>query len=110
MEFKKVIEETEEVIKEFEKRERKKWTPEIMITELTKQLGELSKQIMMLEKNYLVQRDSNKEYSHSKERLAGELSDIFYIIIRLANYYQVDLEKTHIDELNKAKKWFKENN
>lgn len=107
--MREIIEKTREIIKGFEKREPKKWTPEIMITELSKQVGGLSKQIMMLEQNYVKQRNNNPEYSYSKEQLADELSDILLMIIRLADYYNIDLEKSHLHELDLANKWFEEN-
>jgi NTP pyrophosphatase (non-canonical NTP hydrolase) len=107
--MKTIIKESKEIIQEFEKREKKKWTPEIIVTELTKQLGEISKQIMMLEGNYVPQRDNYPKYNSSKEKLADELSDALLMIIRLAEHYDIDLEKAHFDELNKAKKWFEQN-
>jgi NTP pyrophosphatase (non-canonical NTP hydrolase) len=109
MEMKEVIEKTRKVIKDFEKREPKKWTPEIMITELVKQVGGLSKQIMMLEQNYVIQRNDHPQYSYSKEQLADELSDILFMIIRIADFYKIDLEKSHLHELDLANKWFEEN-
>jgi len=109
MEINELIKYTNEIIKEFEKREQKKWTPEIMITELTKQMGEVSKQIMMLEKNYIPQRKNYPEYAYSKEKLADELSDILFMIIRISNYYKIDLEKSHLNELKIAKEWFESN-
>ena len=104
--FKKIIEETREITKEFEKREKRKWIPETMVTELAKQLGEVSKQIMMLEGNYLPRRDTDPRYAHSKEQLADELSDIFANILRIADHYQIDLEEAHLKELESGKKWF----
>ena len=109
MEFNKLIDKTREVIKGFENIEPKKWTPEIMLTDLAKQLGEVSKQIMMLEKNYIPQREKNPKYAYSKEELADELSDILFMIIRISDYYGIDLEKAHIRELEKAKEWFNKN-
>ncbi len=109
MDMKKIVRKTEKVINEFEKREQKKWTPEIMMTELTKQLGEVSKQIMMLGKNYISQRDNYLEYASSKEKLADELSDVLFMLIRLSKYYQIDLEKSHLKELKLAEKWFEKN-
>ena len=109
MEVQELINQTKEMIREFEKREQRKWTPEIIITELSKQLGEVSKQIMMLEKNYILERANYPEYSYSREKLGGELSDILFTLIRLADYYKIDLEKVHLNELKQAKKWFKEN-
>ena len=107
--FKEIIKETRDVITNFEKHEQKKWTPEIMVVELTKQIGELSKQIMMIENNYIPQRKIMPEYSYSKEKLGDELSDIIYIVIRIADIYSIDLEKAHLSELKKAKEWFKNN-
>lgn len=107
--FKDIIEETIKLVKNFEKREQKKWTPEIMVVELTKQLGELSKQIMMLEKNYIPQRDNYPEYAFSKEKLGDELSDILYMIVRIAHYYQINLEEVHLKELRIANEWFGKN-
>lgn len=106
--FKEIIKEIREINKEFAKREKKEWTPEIMTTELAKQLGEVSKQIMMLEGNYLPQRNTDQRYTHSKEQLADELSDIFSNILRITDYYKIDLEISHLKELELAKKWFKE--
>jgi len=100
--FNELITETNKLIEKFEKKEKKKWTPEIMITELTKQAGELSKQIMILEGNYIPEKDNNLGYSASKEQLANELSDILFMLIRISNHYKIDLEKAHIEELNKA--------
>ena len=90
--FQETIKETKKIIEEFKKRERKTWTPEIILAELVKQVGEASKQIMMLEKNYLPQREGCIEYQYSKEKLADEISDILFILIRLA-YYEISLEK-----------------
>ena len=109
MSFKQLSMETREVTKEFAKLEKKKWTPETMATELSKQLGEVSKQIMMLEGNYIPKRDRLPEYAHSKEQLADELSDVLFIILRIADHYKIDLEEAHLKELELAKKWFKEN-
>jgi len=104
--FNQVLKETREITNEFEKREKKEWTPEIMTTELAKQLGEVSKQIMMLEGNYLPERDDDSRYAFSKEKLADELSDVFANIIRMADYYEIDFEEAHLKELNKGKKRF----
>ena len=41
--------------------------------------------------------------------LADELSDILFMIIRISNYYKIDLEKSHLNELKIAKEWFESN-
>ena len=107
--FQEITEKTREIINEFKKREQKPWTPEIMIVELIKQVGEVSKQIMMLEKNYVPQREGYPEYAHSKAKLGDELSDILFMLIRLSDYYEINLEQAHLKELDLANKWFEEN-
>lgn len=109
MEFNELIKHTEKIILEFERREQKKWTPEIMLVELSKQMGEVSKQIMMLEKNYVPQRGNYREYESSKEKLGDELSDILFMLIRISKFYKINLEKAHLDELKKAQGWFEDN-
>ena len=61
--------------------------------ELTKQTGELAKCIMMQENYYFFQVDNEK----NKKQLANELADIFGQIIRVADYYQIDLLQAHIE-------------
>ena len=65
--------------------------------ELQKQVGELSKLIMVHEKYYFFERDkTDKQYESDKDKIADELADIFYAVIRLAKYYNIDLEEAHI--------------
>ena len=104
--FDEVINETRKITEEFEKSEKKKWNPETMTTELAKQLGEVAKQIMMLEGNYIPERDDDPRYEYSKEMLADELSDIFSNILRIADHYEMDFQESHLKELNKGKKRF----
>ncbi len=65
--------------------------------ELTKQVGELSKLIMVYEKYYFSDRGKmDKQYESTKEKIADELADILYVIIRIAKHYHIDLEKAHL--------------
>lgn len=96
--FKELIQETRKILKEFEKQDGK-WNAETIITELTKQLGEVSKQVMMLEGNYMPQRKKDQNHHYSKENLGYEMSDILFNLIRLADYYNIDLEQAHINKL-----------
>lgn len=102
--FQEVINKSIEVIKEFEKVEKKKWGAEGAIMELSKQVGELSKNVMMFEGYYMAGRDSIPEYQTSKEKIADELSDILFIVIRIAEHYKIDLEKEHLNQLDIALK------
>lgn len=101
--FKEVVQKTGEVIDAFQKVEQREWGVEGCMIELMKQVGELSKNIMVLEKYYFPKMMDNPYYSQaSKEAIGNELSDILFIIIRIAKHYGVDLEKAHLKELNIA--------
>jgi len=100
--FQEVMAKSVEVIREFEKVEKKKWGVEGAMMELSKQVGELSKNVMMFEGYYMAGRDSLKEYQTSKNKIADELSDVLFIVIRIANHYGIDLEKEHMNQLDIA--------
>ena len=59
---------------------------------------------MMFEGYYLVGRDEVPEYRTSKEKIADELSDIFFMVIRIADYYGISLEEEHLKQLDIAMK------
>lgn len=100
--FQELIEVTKNVINEFKKVEKKEWGVEGAMIELSKQVGELAKSVMMFEGYYMAGRDSLPEYQTSKDKIADELSDILFMIIRIAEHYDIDLEKEHIKQLNIA--------
>ena len=109
--FKEVIQKTNEVIEAFQKVEQKDWGIEGNMIELTKQVGQLAQNVMMIEKYYLAERDNNINYNKaSKDEVANELSDILFMIIRIANHYNIDLEKSHLKELNIALTGLNKNN
>lgn len=106
--FQELIKRTRETIKKFQEVEQRQWNAEGCMIELSKQVGELAKNIMMIEKYYLSTRDQEQEYNKaSKEEIANELADILFIIIRLADHYNIDLEKAHLKELDLAWDYFK---
>ena len=52
---------------------------------------------MIYEKYYFSNRDkTDKQYKANKEKIADELADVLYAIIRLAKHYDIDLEKAHL--------------
>ena len=104
MEFEKVVEITKKTIKEFENAEQKPWGAEGTTIELAKQVGELSKHIMVFEKYYIQQRDNDPKYKTTKDNIADELSDILFCVIRLSEHYKINLEEKHIEEMRKALK------
>lgn len=96
--FKEAIKLAEDIIERFEKIEGKKWGAEGAMIELSKQVGELSKLVMGKEGYYFKDRDKiDGQYSVDKEKIADELADILYAIIRLAKHYEIDLIKAHLE-------------
>ena len=57
--------------------------------ELSKQVGELAKQVMIKEKYYALQG----EVTDVDEKLGNEMADVIAQVMRLADHYQIDLEK-----------------
>jgi NTP pyrophosphatase (non-canonical NTP hydrolase) len=80
----------------FEKIEGRSWGVEGAIIELVKQVGELAKHIMLTEKYYFTGRENLSGYETGKEQIGDELADIFAQLIRIADYYQIDLVEAHI--------------
>lgn len=100
--FQEIVDKSLEVIEEFEKVEKKKWGVEGAMIELSKQVGELAKNIMMTEGYYMAGRDSLPEYQTSKDKIADELSDVLFMTIRIADHYKINLEKEHLNQLEIA--------
>lgn len=96
--FSALVKQTNEMINKFQDVEQKPWGVEGAMIELSKQVGDLAKMVMVAEKYYLQSRGSNKEYEASPKKIADELFDIWFCIIRIANYYKIDLEES-IDKI-----------
>ena len=92
--FTELVGQTQQMIKRFQKIEQRPWGAEGTIIELSKQVGELSKLVMVQEKYYLQSRDTQVEYQSSPKLIADELFDIWYCLIRLAAHYEIDFEQT----------------
>jgi NTP pyrophosphatase (non-canonical NTP hydrolase) len=80
----------------FDQRERRPWTIEALLIELTKQVGDLVRHVMMAEGYYLPDRDADPRYATTQANIADELADILDGIMRLADYYKIDLEAAHV--------------
>jgi NTP pyrophosphatase (non-canonical NTP hydrolase) len=97
MSFREAIEMTKSIIRRFEKIEGKPWKAEGAMMELTKQVGELAKLIMVYEKYYFSGRSKiDKQYEVTKEKIGDELADILYAVIRIADNYEIDLIDAHL--------------
>ena len=108
MSFKEAIDVARNIIRRFEKIEGRPWGAEGAMIELSKQIGELAKLVMVQEKYYFQNRESeNKKYVVSQEKIGDELADIFYSLIRLADYYKIDLLSSHIEAREEENQFLK---
>ncbi len=98
--FKELLEQTQAMATAFEKIEQRPWGIEGSMIELSKQVGDLAKRVLTAEKYYYKSRKDNPEYASSKEDIADEIFDIWYCLVRIADYYQIDIEET-IDVITK---------
>ncbi len=94
--FQDAINDIRKNINRFKKIEGKEWGVEGSIIELAKQVGELSALVMNQEQYYFADRNKlNDKYDSSKERIADELADIMFALVRIADHYDIDLVKTN---------------
>jgi len=82
-----------EIVKRFNKIELQDWKAEGAMIELSKQVGELAKQVMIKEKYYALTGD----VPDVDEKLGNEMADVIAQVMRLAEYYNIDLEKAFIE-------------
>ncbi len=78
------------------------WSPLSMLAAIVEELGELAREI-----NYS-EGYKPKKANVKKKGIEEEITDIFFALVCLANYYNVDLKKGLINTLKKYKK--RENN
>ncbi len=81
-----------EVVQRFNRIELQEWKAEGAMIELTKQVGELAKQVMIKERYYALEGD----VPDVDERLGDEMADVVAQIMRLADHYKIDLESAFI--------------
>ena len=94
-----------DVYKRFEKIEKRPWGVEGAVMELTHQVGTLALNVMKQEKYYFYSTTGD-DYT---EQIADEIADVFGQIIRIADYYQINLLEAHIKERNKEVRCLEEN-
>ncbi len=81
------------IVKRFNNIELQEWKAEGAMIELSKQVGELAKQVMIKEKYYALENDVRDV----DERLGNEMADVIAQVMRLADFYKIDLEKAFIE-------------
>lgn len=93
MTFQEAMELYRDVYKRFEKVEYRQWGINGAMIELSKQVGDLSKWVMMKEQYYAM---DGQMPANINDRIGDELADIFGQLIRIADHYQIDLEDSHV--------------
>lgn len=96
MTFQKALELYRNIYRRFEAIEQRKWGVEGAMIELVKQVGDLAKHVMVAEKYYYTGREQRPSYRGDKQAIADELADIFGQLIRISDYYGIDLERAHV--------------
>lgn len=93
MTFAEMEEMYKNVVKRFHKIELQEWKAEGAMIELSKQVGELAKQVMVKERYYALEGDVDDV----DERLGNEMADVIAQVMRLADHYEIDLERAFIN-------------
>ncbi len=93
--MKEIQKETRNIIKKFQKIEKKPWTPEVIMLDLMEEVGELANAILVKE-----------DYKSVKREISGlkdSMADILYALIRLANFYKIDIKDEYMKMLKELK-------
>lgn len=93
MTFSKMQNMYKEIVQRFSQIELQEWKAEGAMIELSKQVGELAKQVMIKEKYYAL----TDEVTDVDERLGNEMADVIAQVMRLAMHYNIDLEKAFVE-------------
>lgn len=94
--FEKAISDIRETVSRFKKIEGKAWGVEGAVIELAKQVGQLSSLVMQREGYYFTDRDKlDENYVVTVDKIADELADIMFAVVRIADEYDIDLIATN---------------
>ncbi len=94
--FREAIELFRPIYQRFERLQDRPWGVEGAMIELSKQVGELAKLVMVTEGYYFAERNRLPQYQASQSLIADELADVFAQLIRIADYYHIDLADAHV--------------
>ncbi len=94
--FAELVAVTRQVAAAFDTVDRRPWTVEVIVLELAKQVGDLTRRILAAEGYYLADREGRAEYAASPADIGDELADILYCLIRIGDHYSIDLEAAHL--------------
>ncbi len=96
MTFYQAIELFRPIYRRFEKLQGRPWGVEGAMIELSKQAGELARLVMVTEGYYYPERSRLPQYAAGREAIGDELADIFAQLIRIADYYEIDLVQAYL--------------
>lgn len=96
MTFEEMRELNRRVVAAFDAVEQRPWVIETVMVELAKQVGDLSRRVLQTEGYYLSDRVRRPEYAASTAAIGDELADVLYCLLRIADYYGVDLAEAHV--------------
>jgi len=95
--FEDAITDIRHTVSRFQKIEGKPWGVEGAVIELAKQVGQLSALVMNREGYYYADREKeNENYEASDDKIADELADVMFAVVRIADHYGIDLVATNI--------------
>lgn len=96
--FDDAINDIRKTVSRFQKIEGKPWGVEGAVIELVKQVGQLSALVMNREGYYFSDREKldQKQYTATDDKIADELADIMFAVVRIADHYGIDLVATNI--------------
>ncbi len=102
------INEIKKTLERFEKIEGRPWGVEGAVIELAKQVGQLSALVMNREGYYFADREKlSKKYDATDDRIADELADIMFAVVRISEYYNIDLVETNAQTRKDEDKFLK---
>lgn len=107
--FNETVKIIREMIARFQKIEGRTWGAEGAVIELSKQVGELSALIMTREGYYFDGRSKLDpvKYGENDDRIADELFDILFCIVRISDHYGLSLEVAADKEQANNLEWFR---
>ena len=82
-----------EVVSRFSQIECTPWEGPGAMIELSKQVGELARQVMIKERYYALTGD----VPDVDEKMGNEMADVIAQVMRLADHYGIDLEQAFLD-------------
>jgi NTP pyrophosphatase (non-canonical NTP hydrolase) len=95
--FQQAINDIRKSVNRFQKIEGKPWGVEGAAIELSKQVGDLAALIMNREGYYFADREKlDKTYEATNDKIADELADVLFAVVRIADHYGIDLVATNV--------------